>query len=172
MTPTAKAWVGTILFLIVAPGVIAGLIPWLITQWQNAYWGGPVPLIFGMLLIALGVGFVLSAFVRFVTEGRGTPAPIAPTEHLVIGGIYRYVRNPMYLAVAAIILGQALLFGSSWLLLYAVIFMGVVLAFVKLYEEPTLLKRYGDEYEQYRQNVRAWMPRAKPWRDSSSSRSG
>jgi protein-S-isoprenylcysteine O-methyltransferase Ste14 len=158
-----RAWIGTILFLLVAPGVIAGLIPWWITGWRGANWAGPLPTIGGALLIALGVGFVLSAFARFVTEGRGTPAPVAPTEKLVIGGIYRYVRNPMYLSVASVILGQALLFGNWPVLVYAALFMVTVFAFVHLYEEPTLLETYGEEYERYRANVRGWMPRRTPW---------
>jgi protein-S-isoprenylcysteine O-methyltransferase Ste14 len=163
----ARAWIGTILFLLVAPGVIAGLVPWWITEWRGANWGGVVPTIVGILLISAGVVFVFNTFALFATEGRGTPAPIAPTEKLVIGGIYRYVRNPMYLAVASVILGQALLFGSWWVLVYAGLFMLAVFSFVHWYEEPTLLRAYGAQYEHYRANVRGWMPRRTPWRDET-----
>ena len=94
----------------VAPGVVAGLIPWWVTGWEMRavpYWA---PLrVLGGVLIAAGVLVLLHAFLRFVVEGLGTPAPVAPTERLVVGGLYRYVRNPMYLAVGAIIFGQALL---------------------------------------------------------------
>jgi protein-S-isoprenylcysteine O-methyltransferase Ste14 len=107
---------------------------------------------------------LIRAFVRFVTEGRGTPAPVAPTERLVIGGEYRYVRNPMYVAVIAAILGQAMIFGSLPLLVYAAIVWAIMAAFVHWYEEPVLLERYGDEYQRYRQHVRAWLPRARGWR--------
>jgi protein-S-isoprenylcysteine O-methyltransferase Ste14 len=105
----------------------------------------------------------LEAFVRFVLEGVGTPAPIAPTERLVIGGLYRYVRNPMYLAVGAIIVGQALLLGQLIPLAYAGAFFAAVGAFVRWYEEPTLLRQFGEQYEAYRRAVPGWWPRRKPW---------
>jgi protein-S-isoprenylcysteine O-methyltransferase Ste14 len=101
--------------------------------------------------------------VRFVVEGLGTPAPIAPTEHLFVGGLYRHVRNPMYLAVGAIIVGQALLIGRAVLLGYAAL-AATVAAFVRGYEEPTLARRYGFEYEAYRRAVPGWWPRRTPSR--------
>ena len=97
-------------------------------------------------------------------RGLGTPAPIAPTERLVVGGAYRYVRNPMYLAVGATILGQALVLGSGLLAGYLVLFAVTVYAFVRLYEEPELGRTYGPEYEAYRRAVRGWLPRLRPWR--------
>jgi protein-S-isoprenylcysteine O-methyltransferase Ste14 len=106
---------------------------------------------------------VLEAFIRFVVEGIGTPAPVAPTERLVVGGAYRYVRNPMYLAVAALIVGQALLLGQAGLLAYAAVFGVTVASFVHGYEEPTLARTYGAQYETYRRAVPAWLPRLKPW---------
>ena len=115
------------------------------------------------MLIAAGVAVLLSAFVRFVTEGVGTPAPVAPTQRLVVGGLYRYVRNPMYLAVAATIVGQALVLGQLVLLPYAAGFVLVVYAFVRLYEEPTLRRQFGDQYEEYRQAVPGWWPHRRPW---------
>ena len=98
-----------------------------------------------------------------MVEGLGTPAPVAPTERLVVGGLYRYVRNPMYLAVAATIVGQALLLGRPILLLYAGAFAVTVAAFVHWYEEPTLRRQFGDDYERYRHAVPAWWPRRTPW---------
>jgi protein-S-isoprenylcysteine O-methyltransferase Ste14 len=154
----ARAAAGSFIFLLLAPGVLAGLVPWLLTGWDSNDW----PLLvrgIGALLIAAGVGVLLHAFGRFVLEGLGTPAPIAPTERLVVGGLYRHVRNPMYVAVAATIIGQALLFGQPVLLAYAGLFIAVVAAFVHLYEEPTLMSRYGDEYAAYRRAVPAWLPR-------------
>jgi protein-S-isoprenylcysteine O-methyltransferase Ste14 len=112
----------------------------------------------GVLLVA-AVVILSRAFVRFVMEGRGTPAPVAPTERLVVGGEYRYVRNPMYVAVIAAVLGQAMIFGSLPLLVYAAIVWAMMAAFVHWYEEPVLLERYGDEYQLYRRAVRAWWPR-------------
>jgi protein-S-isoprenylcysteine O-methyltransferase Ste14 len=118
----------------------------------------------GAALIALGTGVLLHAFGRFVLEGRGTPAPAAPTERLVVGGRYRHVRNPMYLAVGATIVGQALVLGRPILLAYAAVFGVTVAAFVAGYEEPTLSERYGDEYAAYRRAVPGWWPRLRPWK--------
>lgn len=161
----ARAWIGTIVFLFVAPGVVAGLVPWLITGWRWHDWDGAawVVLPLAWLVIAVGVGFLLYAFGLFALQ-RGTPAPVAPTQALVVTGVYRYVRNPMYLAVLAIILGQALLFGSWWLMLYAGIVLIAFVAFVTGYEEPTLSRTYGKQYLEYRRNVRGWWPRLRPWR--------
>lgn len=115
---------GSLLFLVLAPGVVAGLVPWWLTGWEVReplpYW---LPLrVAGVILLAGGVVALLQSFARFVLEGLGTPAPVAPTENLVVGGLYRYVRNPMYLAVAATIVGQALALGQPILLLYAAAF--------------------------------------------------
>jgi protein-S-isoprenylcysteine O-methyltransferase Ste14 len=151
------------LFLVVAPGVVAGLIPWWLTGWDAGMTWPPLQLL-GALLLVVGVIVLLHAFVRFVVEGIGTPAPIAPTQRLVVGGLYRHVRNPMYLAVGATIVGQALLLGRPILLLYAAAFAAVVFAFVRLYEEPTLARQFGAEYEDYRRAVPGWWPRLRPWR--------
>ena len=156
--------------MLAAPGVVAGLIPWSITRWQidSALLGWPPIRGIGAVLIAAGAAVLIGAFARFVIEGLGTPAPVAPTERLVIGGIYRYVRNPMYLAVEATIVGQALLFGKPVLLGYALGFAVVAFAFVNLYEEPTLRARYGDEYDDYRRAVPGWVPRLSPWRPEAT----
>lgn len=160
-----RAWTGTILFLFVAPGVVAGLIPWLISGWRRQDWGAAawilVPL--AWILIAAGVVFLLYAFALFALH-QGTPAPVAPTRTLVVTGVYRFVRNPMYLAVLAIILGQALLCGSGALALYALAVLAAVFAFVKGCEEPTLTRAYGEQYLEYRRRVPGWWPRLTPWR--------
>ena len=153
-----QAAAGSLVFLLVAPGVVAGLAPWWLTGWRAEESWLPLRLV-GIGLVAAGAGVLLHAFARFVVEGVGTPAPVAPTERLVVGGLYRYVRNPMYLAVTATILGQALLLGQWILLVYAVAFLAVVAAFVRWYEEPTLRRRFGEEYETYRRAVPAWWPR-------------
>jgi protein-S-isoprenylcysteine O-methyltransferase Ste14 len=161
--PTAA--VGSAVFFLAAPGVVAGLIPWLLTRWQAReplpYWA-PMRVLGGILLVA-GLIALIQAFVRFVMEGLGTPAPIAAPERLVVGGVYRYVRNPMYVAVLAAIVGQALLLGRLGLLLYAAAAWLVVAAFVRWYEEPTLTCRFGADYEAYRRAVPAWWPRLRPW---------
>ena len=117
----------------------------------------------GWLLVAAGGTALLHAFARFVVEGLGTPAPVAPTQHLVVGGLYRYVRNPMYIAVVMVIAGQALILGRPGLLLYAVAFGAVVWSFVHWYEEPTLERSFGAEYRAYRRAVPGWRPRLRPW---------
>jgi protein-S-isoprenylcysteine O-methyltransferase Ste14 len=170
--PRLRAAVGSLLFLVVTPGVVAGLVPWGLTGWKVAR----PPLIIavvGYVFLVAGVAVLLHAFVRFVTEGVGTPAPVAPTRHLVIGGLYRYVRNPMYIAVALTILGQAMVLGRPVLLLYALVFGVAVGSFVYLYEQPTLTRQFGAEYEAYRDAVPAWLPRRRPWRpDGPTNRSG
>jgi protein-S-isoprenylcysteine O-methyltransferase Ste14 len=117
----------------------------------------------GAVLIGAGIVVLLEAFAQFVVEGVGTPAPVAPTESLVVGGLYRYVRNPMYLAVGAIIVGQALVLGRLVLVAHAVVFFGVVAAFVRSYEEPTLRRQFGSSYEAYLRAVPGWWPRRRPW---------
>ena len=153
-----SAALGSTVFLLAAPGVVAGLVPWLITGWDSSDPPLAVALL-GAALIVAGAGVLLHAFGRFVVEGLGTPAPVAPTERLVVGGLYRYVRNPMYLAVVSTIAGQALLLGQWVLLAYAAGMWLVFFAFVRLYEEPTLAARYGEEYEQFRRAVPGWWPR-------------
>jgi len=159
----SAAAVGSSIFFLLAPGVVAGLLPWSITRWRVAgtlAW--PVRAFGAALLIAGGL-LLISAFARFVTEGLGTPAPVAPTERLVIGGLYRYVRNPMYLAVLATIAGQALILGRVALLAYGGVVAVAFVVFVRLYEEPTLQETFGDTYETYRRAVPRWLPRLRPW---------
>jgi protein-S-isoprenylcysteine O-methyltransferase Ste14 len=158
----SRAIAGSVVFLAVAPGVMAGLIPWWLTGWEMAPgWLGARAL--GAALIVAGIAFLLHTFARFALEGRGTPAPVAPTERLVIGGAYRYVRNPMYLAVLSVIVGQGLLQWQPSLFIYAAIFFAIVAGFVLTYEEPTLRETHGADYEAYRAAVPAWIPRLTPW---------
>jgi protein-S-isoprenylcysteine O-methyltransferase Ste14 len=161
-----RAALGSLVFLVLVPGVVAGLVPWLLTGWETheplpGWW---VARVLGVLLLTAGVAVLLHAFARFVVEGVGTPAPVAPTERLVVGGLYRYVRNPMYLAVGATIVGQALILGQPVLLAYAAAFGLVVWMFVRGYEEPTLARRFGEEYGEYRRAVPGWWPCRSPWR--------
>src|SRR4051794_3896014 len=135
---------------------MAGNLP----AWARAV-GGAVTFVAAVLLI--------HSFARFVIEGSGTPAPPAPTERLVVGGLYRYVRNPMYLAVLSAILGQALLLGQAVLVPYAVVVLVAVVSFVRLYEEPTLRERFGPDCDSYRASVPGWFPRL-PSRATSGRR--
>ena len=158
---TQAAW-GSVLFFLVAPGVVAGLVPWSITRYANL---AELPVaVLGLLVAALGLAALIACFVQFVREGRGTPASIAPTEDLVVGGLYRWVRNPMYLAVVAAITGQGLLLGQAVLFLHAAIMAAVFGAFVHGYEQPTLARQFGADYESYRRAVPGWWPRLRPWR--------
>ena len=162
MSARTRAALGSVVFLFAAPGVAAGLVPWLLTGWESS--NPPLVLkLAGLVLIAGGLAMLLPAFARFVFEGIGTPAPVAPPEKLVVGGLYRHVRNPMYVAVTAIIIGQALLLGRPVLLLYALAFMAAVASFVHFYEEPVLSARYGEQYDEYRRAVPAWWPRLRGW---------
>jgi protein-S-isoprenylcysteine O-methyltransferase Ste14 len=149
---------GSALFFAVAPGVMAGLVPWLLTGWDTYEMPLPLRVVGGLVTVA-GAAFLIQAFARFVIEGLGTPAPVAPPERLVVGGIYRWVRNPMYVAVIATILGQALLLGRWVLVGWAAVFWATTAAFVRVYEEPDLAERFGADYEEYRRSVRAWLPR-------------
>ncbi|WP_052669829.1 methyltransferase family protein [Nitriliruptor alkaliphilus] len=162
MRSLERAAVGTVAFFLVAPSVVAGVVPWLLTGWESGrtHAGGQA---IGAVLVVVGAVVLIDAFVRFVREGRGTPAPVAPTEHLVVGGLYRYVRNPMYVAVVALILGQALVLGRSVLYAYAATVWATVAVFVRTYEEPTLQRQFGGAYASYRRNVPAWRPRLRPW---------
>jgi protein-S-isoprenylcysteine O-methyltransferase Ste14 len=155
MTATA----GSAVFLVIAPGVVAGLVPWWLTGWRaGAAYPAPAR-IAGAALTASGAAALLAAFAQFAIQGRGTPAPSAPTEDLVVRGLYRYVRNPMYLAVLAVITGQALTLSRPVLLGYAAAVALAVIAFVYGYEQPTLTRRYGARYQAYRQAVPGWWPR-------------
>jgi protein-S-isoprenylcysteine O-methyltransferase Ste14 len=159
------AILGSATFLVIAPGIVAGYVPWRICRWQ---FGAPLLGISalrlpGVLLIAAGLPVLLDSFARFVLQGLGTPAPIFPTRHLVVSGLFRFVRNPMYVAVVSLILGQGLLFGSARVVAYSLaVWVGFYL-FILIYEEPILRRSYGAEYEEYCANVPRWIPRLRPW---------
>jgi protein-S-isoprenylcysteine O-methyltransferase Ste14 len=150
------------LFLLVAPGTIAGLLPWLITSWRGL---GPQPmLIAGGLLIAAGGVLLIESFIRFAMTAAGTAAPPVPTQRLVVTGFYRFVRNPMYVGVLGLILGQALVFASLPLAQYAlVVFIGFHL-FVVFFEEQRLAREFPEDFTAYRAHVPRWLPRPTPWR--------
>lgn len=158
---------GSAAFAVVAPGFVAGLAPWWLTSW-HAGRGYPLPVeIVGGVLLAAGIGVLTYAFRQFAIEGLGTPAPIAPPTTLVVRGLYRYVRNPMYLAVLATILGQGMVLGRPVLFGYAACVAAVFAAFVRFYEQPTLTRRYGAQYQAYLRDVPGWWPRLRT-RESTS----
>jgi protein-S-isoprenylcysteine O-methyltransferase Ste14 len=161
---TSVAW------FVITAGVGAVLVPWWLTGWRVRHpwpWSG-VGQAVGVLLIAAGVIPPVHVFVQFVRSG-GTPVPGAMTTRLVVTGFNRYVRNPIYLGAVAIFLGEGLLLGQPSLLVYAVAAWAAVAAFVHWYEEPALVRRFGADYEVYRDAVPAWIPRLCPWGPTSST---
>ena len=164
MRPSVAA-AGSAVFFALAPGVVAGVVPWALTGWRSG--AAPARLVplraAGAGVLAVCAVVLVQAFVRFVREGRGTPAPVAPTERLVVGGWYRHVRNPMYVAVVGAILGQALVLARPVLVVYAALAGAGMAAFVRWHEEPVLAARHGEEYAAYRGHVRGWLPRVRPW---------
>lgn len=168
MNARLKAVIGSVVFLFVAPGIIAGAIPGALSGYRFApalLGVEPIRWVGGLLLL-LGAVLLIETFARFALQGLGTPAPIAPTKTLVVTGSYRFVRNPMYVAVVSLILGQGLWFGSVPVLVWGLIVWLTVHLFVLAYEEPTLSRDYGAQYDRYRAHVRRWIPRLTPWRDA------
>jgi protein-S-isoprenylcysteine O-methyltransferase Ste14 len=164
------AILGSAVFLVLAPGTVAGYIPWRISGWHFAASLPGIPWLrwFGVILIAAGLPVLLDSFVRFALQGLGTPAPVFPTRHLVVSGWFRYVRNPMYVAVASLIVGQGLLFGSVGVLEYGAAVWLAFFLFVLLYEEPTLRRTFGAEYNEFCAHVPRWIPRLRPWQGPSA----
>src|SRR5579872_5665149 len=162
---SAGAVIGTAIFLVFVPCVLAGVVPWWISRWEflPPFFDVQATRAVGMLLIVAGLAGLVDSFARFALQGLGTPAPIAPPTNLVVTGLYRHVRNPMYVTVLALLLGQALLLGNIVLLVYAaIVWLGFTL-FVMIYEEPTLRSTFGESYALYCRNVPRWLPRVKPW---------
>jgi protein-S-isoprenylcysteine O-methyltransferase Ste14 len=162
MTRTA-AILGSALFLILAPGTVAGLVPWWITRWPQATPALPLAVVGGSLVVS-GLLLLIECFGRFAVLGRGTPAPVALPERLVVTGAYRRVRNPMYVAVVAIVLGQAALFASPALLVYGLALWGGFHAFVLVHEEPTLRRAFPRDCAPFFAAVPRWIPRVRRWR--------
>jgi protein-S-isoprenylcysteine O-methyltransferase Ste14 len=167
----AGAILGSAVFFAIAPFSLTVLVPLWIGSWrmQSPFFGLPQLRAIGVLLAVAGAVPLIESFRRFAVEGLGTPAPIAPPQRLIVTGFYRYVRNPMYVGVVAVILGEALIVGDVRLLTHAAIVWLAFHIFVLAYEEPTLARTYGPEYETFRANVPRWVPRFTPWKSSASS---
>src|SRR5271170_7647536 len=147
----------TLLFTVFVPGTVTGYVPWLLRQ-DAAPVTGPEKWA-SIAVIALGIGIYLyTAFWGFALIGGGTPAPIAPTKILVVRGLHRFVRNPMYIGVALIVAGQAWLFHSLHIAIYMICMLLIAHTFILFYEEPTLRKQFGEEYERYCAAVPRWLP--------------
>jgi protein-S-isoprenylcysteine O-methyltransferase Ste14 len=139
----------------ILPGVALVLLPWLIVR------GTPITTFawIGALPLAVGLALSIWCVIEFARRGRGTPAPWDAPRRFVASGPYRFVRNPMYLAGASVVLGEAVAFGSLPLVIYLVALVTVWHAFVVLYEEPTLSRQFGADYAAYRTRVHRWVPR-------------
>jgi len=162
------ASLGSLVFFILAPGTVVGVVPWWLTRWRV---GPPVFGIdalrwFGVALIVLGSLPLLSSFARFAWDGLGTPAPIAPPGNLVVTGFYSRVRNPIYVALLVILLGESLLFGDERVAEWGVLFWLFTFAWVVIVEEPSLRQQFGEEYRTYCKNVPRWVPRVIPYKPS------
>jgi len=153
---------GSSIFLVLAPGTVAGLVPWWISRWRFEFHSLALEIV-GALLILLGGLVLLDSFARFAMKGLGTPAPVFPTRHLVVSGLYCYVRNPMYIAVVALIIGQGLIFANVRLLEYGALIWLAFHLFVIAYEEPKLRASFGAEYEAFCRGVSRWIPRLRPY---------
>jgi protein-S-isoprenylcysteine O-methyltransferase Ste14 len=166
LKPRVYATLGSAIFLFVAPGTVAGYVPWRIGKWQilASFFGLAGLRWMGALLMLVGTLLLMDAFARFALQGIGTPAPVFPTRHLVVSGSYRYVRNPMYVAVVALILGQGLLFGNARVLVYGLCVWLAMHLFVLIYEEPTMRKSFPADYAVFSAHVPRWAPRLTPWK--------
>jgi protein-S-isoprenylcysteine O-methyltransferase Ste14 len=145
---------------ILLPGVIAGYLPWRYVGLSHAqvHWSDALAL-FGLACAAAGVILLTVCIMEFARSGRGTLSPVDPPRYLVVRGLYRYVRNPMYLAVTLILLGEAALLHSADLVAYWACFLVAANLFVIGYEEPSLRSRFGVSYERYTRQVGRWIPR-------------
>jgi protein-S-isoprenylcysteine O-methyltransferase Ste14 len=159
------AALGSLLFFVIAPGTIVGLVPWSITDWQlrPAFFGFEELRLAGAALVLLGLILLVESFARFVWKGFGTPAPIAPPTKLVMTGFYRRVRNPIYVGLVTIVFGEALILGDARLVVYAAILWLFFHFWVLVIEEPTLERSFGDEFANFKANVPRWLPRLTPW---------
>ena len=159
----------SLFFTFLLPGTVTVLIPyWIISSRDiRVFADNHLFRYFGVPLIVLGASGLLWCIWQFFSEGRGTLAPVDAPKHLVVRGLYTYVRNPMYVSVATILIGEAILFLSTAIMIEAGIFMVLAYSVVVFYEEPTLRHQFGESYERYSQTVGRWIPR---WRVSNRSR--
>lgn len=161
----------SLLWFALLPGVLAGYVPWRYFGLREVSLDLRQPLHWGALIaMAMGTVLLASCILEFARRGRGTLSPVDPPRTLVVQGPYRYVRNPMYLAVTAIVLGEVLLTRSGGLLIYWMIWFAAANIFILAYEEPTLHRQFGAAYDRYSDNVRRWIPRLSPWDPVGSAR--
>ncbi|HUN86271.1 MAG TPA: isoprenylcysteine carboxylmethyltransferase family protein [Terracidiphilus sp.] len=149
------------------PALVLGYIPWTITRYRIPAAQSPAQILLAALIILAGLIPLLESILRFIFVGRGTLVPLAPPRHLVVSGLYRRVRNPMYVGVLTSISGEALLFRNRDMLIYLAIVALAMHLFVCLYEEPKLARSFPVEYARYKLHVSRWIPRFTPWKPSA-----
>jgi protein-S-isoprenylcysteine O-methyltransferase Ste14 len=155
---------GALVFFILAPGMLAGVAPGIISGWWHQGEAPAAVRALGLVLVSVGLASLVESFARFVLHGHGTPAPTAPPTVLVVTGQYRYVRNPMYIALVTIVVGQGVWLASGPLFAYAVVLWALFHLRVVAEEESILARQFGDSFDQYRRNVPRWLPRRTAWR--------
>jgi protein-S-isoprenylcysteine O-methyltransferase Ste14 len=160
---TRGATIGSAIFFLAGPGLEAGVGPLLLVLLTGTEAWPVAVRVLGGVLVAAGLLVLLDVFRRFGREGAGTPSPAAPTRRLIATGAYRHVRHPMYVATAAVIVGEGLLLGAPVLLVAAAVYLLAMAALSRWVEEPRLRERFGAEHEVYRQAVPGWVPRLRPW---------
>ena len=158
MRTAVSAVAKTLVFTVFVPGTVAGYVPWRLRQDASPVAGAEEWAAVAVIVIGIAI-YLYTAFWSFAVIGGGTPAPIAPTKTLVVKGLHRFVRNPMYIGVALVIGGQAWLFHSWHTAIYMICMLLTAHLFVLFYEEPTLRKQFGDEYDRYRASVPRWIPK-------------
>jgi len=166
-------WLKTLIFTIIAPGAVIALIPYLLLSRSPSAFthiGARTGLfqLFALIPMAGGAAIYFRCAWDFASTGKGTPAPIDPPKRLVARGLYRFVRNPMYVGVLMALFGEAWLFRSGALLVYAVTAFTWQHLFVVLYEEPALKRKFGESYSDYLARTPRWIPRI----NNSAGRSG
>lgn len=170
MTSRRRSIAVSVLFtLFGGPGLVLVYLPWLITRFRLPSQQPPAQTTAAVLFILIGLIPLFESIIRFVVKGRGTLVPAVPTERLVVSGLYRYVRNPMYIGVIAALGGEALLFRSRHVLEYALTVWTIMHLFVCFYEESRLTRTYGNAYLSYKSGVPRWFPRLSPWREAAPS---
>ena len=157
MTRSLGPLLKTFVFTVFVPGTVAGYVPWRLRRDAPPVTGAEEWAAITVIVIGIAI-YLYTAFWGFALIGGGTPAPIAPTKTLVVRGLHRFVRNPMYIGVGLVIAGQAWLFHSKPIAIYLACFWLIAHLFVVFYEEPTLRKQFGEEYDRYRETVPRWIP--------------
>ena len=152
----------SVFFTFLLPGTVTVFIPyWIVSSREGRVSNTHSFRYLGVPLILIGAVGLLGCIWQFFSEGRGTLAPIDAPKELVVRGLYKYVRNPMYVSVVTILIGEAILFSSTAIIVEAVIFIVLAYLFVVFYEEPALRRQFGESYERYTQRVGRWIPRTR-----------